>query len=975
MMIILTVNGRDYEIDVNPADMLLDVLRLLGFKSVKRGCDTSNCGLCSVLADGKPVLSCSTLAIRAQGLKLETIEGLNADVEQVAGYLAREGADQCGFCSPGLILSVIALKRSLPPRTEWTANTVSDETINAFLLGNLCRCTGYVGQLRAIRKYFTEDPDGLAAGLPQAAIDAVAINRAISTDGSSISTTKDTSNSSKVARPRLQSVGLPVEKLDSRANLHGRAVYTDDLASSDALVVKILRSPHAHAWIRSIDTTKASLVPGVELILTWADVPKTRFTLAGQSYPEPSPYDRLILDREVRYVGDEVAIIAADTERNALKAMRLIKVDYEVRPAVLTVDEALKGETLVHEEHEMVFNLPQSVGGHDIAHNIMGAHDQKFGPGDESTFASCDVALERTYQVQAQAQSMMETFRTFTSLDQWGRLVVISSTQVPFHIKRQLALALGLPSSRIRVIKPRVGGGFGAKQSSVTEIFPAIVTMKTGKAAKIVYTRQETYMASNSRHAMRAKVRIGANRDGMIRALTIDTISDQGAYSLHGWTTVGLVGEKSLPLYNKLEYARFQSRVVYTHKMPGGAFRGYGATQGTYFVESIVNELAAELKIDPIELRLRNIVHEGETTVAYKKTILSSALDRCILKGKELIGWDRKYPRHELPDGRVRSVGMAITMQGSGIAHIDTSTAKIQLNESGDFSLFMSPTDVGTGADTILTQMAAEILQTQIGNIITIVADTDITPYDPGSYASSGTYVTGRAVVAACEDLKKQILDEAAERYQLKRDSIDLHDGLIVQLDTTAGDDLNQAEEPQHDISLHDFAEKLSSGPKARTLIGVGSFGGETSPPPYMAGFAEIELDQATGQVKVIDYVGVVDCGRVINPNLARLQAEGGIVQGIGLALYEDVRYGERGEIATNSFLQYKIPTRGDIGQLQVAFEESHEPTGPFGAKSIGEVVINTPAPAIADAIYNACGVRLRQLPMLPQNVWSAINE
>ena len=952
MLIQLQVNGRTCPIDVNPADLLLDVLRRLGFKSVQRGCETSNCGLCSVLIDGQPALSCSTLASRAQGQAIETIEGLPDEVERVASCLAREGADQCGFCSPGLILSVIALKRSLASAGrlhvdaagDSASTVVSDAEINAYLIGNLCRCTGYVGQLRAIREYLDLQAPAQLTTAP--------------------------------SQPTgLNAVGQSVEKLDSRAILHGKAVYTDDLASDDALVIKILRSPHAHAWIRGIDTSRALKVPGVALILTYADVPPTRFTLAGQSYPEPSPYDRLILDRTVRYVGDEVAIIAADSERAALRAMRLIKVDYEPRPAVLTVDEALCGEVRVHEAHEMTFNLPQAVGGPDIDHNIMGSVDYQFGPRDESVFSECDVVLERTYTTQAQAQSMMETFRSCTTLDAWNRLVVISSTQVPFHIKRQLALALGLPASRIRVIKPRVGGGFGAKQTSVTEIFPAIVTLKTGRPAKIVYTREECYTASNSRHAMRGTVRIGASRDGTIRALSLDVLSDQGAYSLHGWTTVGLVGEKSLPLYNRLEHARFQARVVYTHKMPGGAFRGYGATQGSFFVESIVNELAAELHMDPIELRLRNIVREGDTTVAYGKHILSSALDRCIHTGRGLIGWDSKYPRRVLPDGHVRAVGMAITMQGSGIANIDVSTVKVQLNECGDFSLFMSPTDIGTGADTILTQMAAEVLQTRMDSIIPIVADTDITPYDPGSYASSGTYVTGRAVVAACEDLKRQILDEAAARFKLDRASIGLSDGIIARLEDGAGGIPDEPARPVTEVTLKALAEKLSHGPQGRTLMGIGSFGSKTSPPPYMAGFAEIDLDPATGQVKVVDYAGVVDCGRVINPNLARLQTEGGLVQGIGFALYEDVRHDPRGAVATNSFLQYKIPTRADIGQLQVAFEPSYEPTGPFGAKSIGEIVINTPAPAIADAIWNACGVRLRDLPMLPEKIWHALNE
>lgn len=941
MLIQLTVNNKKHAVEVDPADVLLDVLRNLGYKSVQRGCDTSNCGLCSVLADGEPVLSCSALAWQVQNQSIQTIEGLHDEVEQVASCLAAEGSDQCGYCSPGLILSTIALKNKLLARSADAVRTVSDEEINQYLLGNLCRCTGYVGQLRAIRRYL--------AGPDARPVEATVINPAPAR-----------SDGQAVVLPGLargKSVGKAVEKLDSRSILHGRSVYTDDLAAPDALVVKLLRSPHAHARIRSIDTSKAKKVPGVELILTWEDVPQTRFTLAGQSYPEPSPYDRLILDREVRYAGDEVAIVAAESERAALMALRLIKVDYEVLPAVLTIDEALKGETLVHEPDHLVFNLPDSIGLPDIAHNIVGAHDYTFGPHDASVFDACDVVLERTYQTQAQAQSMMETFRSYSYLDQWNRLVVISSTQVPFHIKRQLALALGLPSGRIRVIKPRVGGGFGAKQTSVSEIFPAIVTLKTGKPAKIVYTRQETYMASNSRHAMRGTVRLGADRDGTIRALSVDVLSDQGAYSLHGWTTLGLVGEKSLPLYNKLEHARFSAKVVYTHKMPAGAFRGYGATQGAFFVESIVNELADTLGIDPVQLRLLNIVREGEKTVAYDKHILSSALDRCLVKGKELIGWDQTPRREVLPDGKIRATGMAITMQGSGIEYIDVANVKVQLNESGDFSLLMSPTDVGTGADTILTQMAAEVLATSLCNIATIVADTDVTPYDPGSYASSGTYVTGRAVIAACEDLRRQILDEAASRYQLERQKLELGDGLILVHDG----------EP---VELRELAESLSLGPTGRTLLGTGSFGGQTSPPPYMAGFARIELDPATGQVRVLDYAGVVDCGRVINPSLARIQAEGGIVQGIGLALYEDVRHGKNGQVDTNSFLQYKIPTRADIGRIQVAFEETLEPTGPFGAKSIGEVVINTPAPAIAEAIYQASGVRLTRLPMRPEDIW-----
>ncbi|MGL5694650.1 MAG: xanthine dehydrogenase family protein molybdopterin-binding subunit, partial [Peptostreptococcaceae bacterium] len=750
-------------------------------------------------------------------------------------------------------------------------------------------------------------------------------------------------------------VGKSIPKTDGLAIATGKPVYTDDLSSKDALVVKILRSPHANAKIKNIDTKRAMLVPGVECVLTYEDVPNVRFTLAGQSYPEPSPYDRLILEDRVRYVGDEVAIVAAVDEKTAIKAMKMIKVEYEVLDAVIDFETAIDNKVVVHEEERHTnFDI-----GMERERNIVSTHDYTKGEV-EKVLDGCDVVLEETYYTPAQSQAMMETYRAYNYMDHLGRLVVISSTQIPFHVRRHLSRALNIPTSKIRVIKPRIGGGFGGKQTACVEIFSALVTLKTGKPAKLIYTRKETFNCSNSRHAMKMNVKIGATKDGIIKAIDIDALSDTGAYGEHASTTFGLVGEKSMPIYNKLEAARFKGSVVYTNKMPAGAFRGYGATQGCYAVESAINKLAVELNMDPIDLRLKNIVKEGEVTFAYDKHINSVDLEECIRKGKEMIKWDEKYPSKDLGNGKVRSVGMALTMQGSGIAGIDTSSVEIRLNDDGKYTLYVGSTDMGTGSDTILAQMACDILETTMDNITVVSADTDIVPYDPGSYASSTTYVTGMAVVKACQELREKITKVGADRIQVAKELAEF-DGERVFCDDKS-------------ISLFDLGVDFTVGPNKEQLIGFASHGSEVSPPPYIAGFVETEVDKETGKVSIVDYVAIVDCGTVINRNLATIQTEGGIVQGIGFALFEEVRYLENGQMDTNTFMQYKIPARCDVGQVRVDFVETYEPTGPFGAKSIGEVVINTPAPAIQDAIYNAVGVRINTLPMTPEKVFMEMN-
>ncbi|MBP1745153.1 MAG: aldehyde oxidase, partial [Firmicutes bacterium] len=730
----------------------------------------------------------------------------------------------------------------------------------------------------------------------------------------------------------MKIIGKAIPKIDGLAITTGKPVYTEDFSTKDALIIKILRSPHAFAKITAIDVAKAQQVEGVECVLTYRDVPDARFTLAGQSYPEPSPYDRLILDQMVRYVGDEVAIVAAVDEKTALQALKLIKVEYEVFEPVLDFEKASGSSTVVHPEEDLHCNFDI---GMVKEKNIVSR--QHFEAGSlEEELEKCDITVEGTYYTQATAQAMMETHRSFSYLDHAGRLVVISSTQVPFHVKRMLSTALKMPSSRIRVIKPRIGGGFGAKQTACTEIFPAIVTMKTGKPALIVQDRTETFTASNSRHAMRVKVRMGADKEGFIKVIDINALSDTGAYGEHGSTTIGLVASKTLPLYNKTKAIRFIGEVVYTNKTPGGAFRGYGATQGTFAVESTINRLAEKLNMDPCEIRLKNIIKEGENSLFhYDEMLGSTALHQCIETGKKMIGWDSKFPMTVIGGSKVRAVGMAVTMQGSGVAKIDTGSAEVRLNDDGNYTLLIGSTDNGTGGDTIHAQMAAEVLVAGMENITVVSADTDSCPFDPGSYASSGTYVTGMAVVKAAEELKKKIVDSGAELLDVPAENAEFCGDRVKVLNK------------DRSVSVRKIAEKAVLG-SGKQLSAFATYGSPISPPPFVAGFAEVEMDLETGKYDLIDYVAVADCGTIINSNLARIQLEGGIVQGIGMAMYEEVHYDYKGRLQTNTFMQYKIPSRKDIRSVRTAFEESYEPTGPFGAKSIGEVVINTPPPAIA---------------------------
>lgn len=751
----------------------------------------------------------------------------------------------------------------------------------------------------------------------------------------------------------MKYVNKPVPKTDAMSLVTGKPVYTDDLAPSDCLIVKILRSLHANAWVEEIKTDAAKKIEGIACVLTYEDVSHKRFTLAGQTAPEISPWDRYIIDKHVRFVGDPVAIVAGETEEAVDKALKRIKVKYRVEEAVLDIHTAKDNPILVHPEDDWYMPIP---AGGDNKRNLCSSNVEEVGDVD-AMLEKCAYTVDQVYHTKANQQTMMETFRTYCYMDHFQRLTVVSSTQIPFHIRRIVGNALNIPSSKVRVIKPRIGGGFGAKQSSVSEVFPALVTWVTGRPSKIIFSRKESMIASSPRHEMEVHIRMGADENGIVKAIDLYTLSNTGAYGEHGPTTVGLSGHKSIALYRHTEAYRFAYDVVYTNMQAAGAYRGYGATQGIFAVESAADELAHKMGMDPVKFRELNMPMEGEALPGYPDVPIngSCTMDKCLARAKEMIGWDEKYPFRDMGNGKVRGVGIAMAMQGSSIAGIDVGGADIKLNEDGSYTLALGCSDMGTGCDTILAQMAADCLDTDMKNIVVFSVDTDISPYDSGSYASSTTYATGNAVIQACGELRKRIHAFGAQMLGVSAEDSDF-DGEKVRT------------EDGKEVTLQQIAGKATCGVCSELQV-VKEYSSPISPPPFMVGAAEVEVDKETGQIDVIDYVGVIDCGTPINPNLARVQAEGGIGQGIGMVLYEDVQYTDKGKIRNNSFMQYKIPNRMDIPKVRIEFESSYEKTGPFGAKSIGELVIDTPCPAIANAVYNATGVRVRELPITPEKV------
>jgi len=770
---------------------------------------------------------------------------------------------------------------------------------------------------------------------------------------------------SEYAREDFAVVGKSERKVDGRALVTGKPVFVADLQLPGMLHVKILGSPHAHAKIVSIDTSEAEAMAGVACVLTHENTPTTRHTTAGQGYPEPSPYDSRMFEDRVRFVGDRVAAVAADSEAIAEEALLAIRVEYEELPAVLSIDEAVAdGAPVVHSEED-------STGIYDASKNIVA--DVDIDVGDvEAGFAESDEIVEFTCETQYAQHTPIETHVVMSYLDNDERLVLRASTQVPFHVRRIVAQTLGIPMQRIRVIKPRIGGGFGTKQEVLLEDIAGLVTLRTGRPALLSLSRKEEFAASRTRHPMRVRVKLGAKRDGMLHAIEMEAISNTGAYGSHGLTVLANTGSKTLPLYNKAPNAHFYGQAVYTNLPVGGAYRGYGATQGYFPLETAMDALAERLDLGPIELRSMNHIRLGEGSPIFEKlgegregvsqTVKSCELPRCIEIGADRISWAEKRGKKRRDGEWVHGVGMSIMMQGSGIPLIDMAAATIKMNEDGSFNLLIGATDIGTGSDTILAQIAAEVLGVPLQRMLVTSSDTDFTPFDVGAYASSTTYVSGMAVQRAAEDVRDQIRRVAAPLLDAEAEGLELREEAVFGPDG-------------ENVSLARICERAMYETDQFQIAATASCVPTESPPPFLANFAEVAVSTETGLVKVLHYVAAVDCGVAINPQLAEGQMEGALVNGIGYALSEEMLISSRGRVRNPSLFAYKIPGILDVPKLDVILVESYEPTGPMGAKSVGEIGINGPIPTIANAIYDAVDVRLTRTPFTPERVLKALTE
>jgi len=755
-------------------------------------------------------------------------------------------------------------------------------------------------------------------------------------------------------------VGQSVTKVDGPALVAGKPVFTLDLDVPGTLVGKILSSPHPHAEIVAIDTSEAEAVPGVRAILHHGNVPRVPYTTAGQGWPEPSPYDTVLFDRKVRFVGDRVAAVAAETEEAADEALAKIHVEYWVLPTVFSPEEALASDAPpLHDD-------PDAEGIYDAKRNIAAAVDIPVGDIAKG-LAEAPIAADATCEIPYSQHAALEPHCVIAYFDEGGRLVLRTSTQVPFHVRRIVARVVGLDPARIRVVKPRIGGGFGSKQEVLLEPVAALLALRTGRSVRMACTRQEVFVASRTRHPMRVTVRLGAGKDGVLQALDMEVLSNTGAYGAHALTVLSNVGSKTLPLYNKARHLRFHGKAVYTNLPVAGAYRGYGATQGYFALEVAMDVLAENLGMDPIELRRRNHIRVGETSPIFEKIgegregtaqiIRSCALADCLRIGAERIGWKENRGRRCEDGPWVHGLGMACAMQGSGITGVDMAAATLVMQDDGSFRLLVGATDLGTGSDTILAQIAAAELGVPVDRVLVYSSDTDFTPFDTGAYASSTTYVSGNAVLRAAQDVRQQILDVAAAALGERTEVLELTDGAV------------QSRKTGKRLTLGEIGHRAIYVVDQRQIAATASFLCPESPPPFAAFFCEVAVDRETGVVRVERFVVAADCGVAIHPKAAEGQLEGAILQGIGHALCEEMLFSKSGRCVNAGFFDYKIPSSLDVPGIEAILVPSEEPTGPWGAKSISEIGINGPLPAISNAIYDAVGVRMIRAPFTSERV------
>lgn len=970
MNLYLLINDRTYETECQPTESLLEVLRRLGLLSVKSGgCVRGECGACTVLMDGEPVNACMFLAVQAQGHSLETLEQIGQRPDQ--GWKKTEGFDpiqkafiesgsvQCGYCTPAMILAARALLRENPDPTE--------AEVREALSGVLCRCTAYVKPVQAVLKA-AADMRNSGQTLPEEKAYPKAYEPQI-VDVQSI--------------PDTETIGKSEVKVDAAKLAQGKPAFTADLQLPGTLIAKVLRSPYAHAKIVNIDTSKAKALTGVAAVMTWEDLPRVVYSTAGQSDPIPGPLDMFSLDNKVRFVGDRVAFVAAETAEIADKALSLIDVTYEPLPVIVDSRESMKeGAVRIHDEPEYV-NFADSDPSKNLAAKI------RIDIGDvEKGFAEADRVFEQEYVVPKVQQAHIEPHVTLTYWDEDDRLVIRTSTQVPFHVRRQMSPILGLPIKRIRVIKPRIGGGFGNKQEVLIEDVAAHLTIATGRPVLYELTREEEFIGSRSRHPMRVRMKTGVKLDGTITANQMTALSDTGAYGCHALTVTGNTGQKSMGLYvgdgeyRKHPNIRFYADIVYTNTSPAGAYRGYGVPQGYWPLDRHLENIARTLGLDPIELRLKNAIRPGEYqpfSTAWNEgrepvpeVIHTVGLEQAVAEGRKAIGWDEKYGNeawHAVP-GKPhlrRGIGVATVMQGTAIPNLDMGGASIKINDDGSFNLLVGATDLGTGSDTILGQIAAETLGVELEDIIVTSSDTDMTPFDVGAYASSTTYISGTAVLKASKEVAEKIKQRAAQIFKMKGEDVD-------PVDVTLKD--RHAVSPSGSkISMAQIALDSLHWRNQEQIMATASYVSPNSPPPFAAQFATVLVDIETGQVKVEELIMAVDAGVIINPIAASGQIEGGVAQALGYGVSEEMCYDEDGQPRERDLVDYHIFRADEMPEIRSIFVQTYEATGPYGAKAVAEIPLDGAAPAIGNAVLDACGANVFDNPLTPERIWNALKQ
>jgi putative selenate reductase molybdopterin-binding subunit len=970
MRIHLNLNGENMEVEVQPGEVLLAVLRRLSIWSVKYGCGSGECGSCSILLNGKLVPSCLLPAVQADGAVILTVEGLSriGELHPLQAAFMETGAIQCGYCTPGMLLAA----KSLLDREH----TPDLEQVREALGSILCRCTGYTKPVEAVLRaaavlrgeavpslqgtpmraaeifpFFTSHPPESPSSSPEA--------------GGVVSSMQVQVNTQTGLDSGTVVIGKPEQKVDALSLAKGQPVFTDDFSLPGMLHAALLTSPHAHARIRSIQVEKARALPGVRAVLTYQDLPRVVFAPGCQSYPNPKPYDQVSLDSKVRHIGDKVAVVAADTPALAWEALQLIEVDYEILPAVFDPEQALKeGAPVIHDE-------PDAIGIKDAAHNLVTTISASVGDVDQALEHAAHV-FERTYRLQQVQQTPIEPHVCITYWDQDERLVVRTSTQAPYHMRRMLSQIVGLPVRRIRVIKPRVGGGFGGKMDIILEDLAAHLTIYTGRPVRFEYSREQEFTSARSRHPARITYRAGVDTEGRLTALDMSVLEGTGAYGVQGMTVVNLIGARGLSTY-RCPNIRFDSKVAYTNLPVPGAFRGFGGPQAQFSMESLMDEMAAELKLDPVEFRMRNAVRVGDDIPIMAllgeggpvaQNVPSSSLAECVERAAAAVDWSRRAdpawkvdPDH--PNLR-RGLGMCILMHGTAIPGLDMGGAMLKLNDDGSFNLLIGATDLGTGSDTVLAQMAAEVLGVPLSKILVLSSDTDITPFDVGAYASSTTYISGGAVKKAAELVRAKLFERAAKMLKTTTTGMIARDERVHAAD---GRSLSLTEIAIH--SLHTLDQEQ--------IMATASHVSMVSPPSFGSQFAEVEVDIETGEVRVQKLVLAADCGTVINPQSAEGQMEGGMAQALGYAISEEMVYDEAGSLLTRRFGDYHIFQADEMPEVVSLLVPSFEQSGPFGAKGLGEIVAEGVAPAVANAIFDATGVRLRSLPFTPEKVWRGL--